>query len=591
MKLSDYIAAFLVNKGVKYVFSITGGASLHLIHSVEKNSKIKNVFPNHEQACAMAADGYSRVTGKIGVSIVTSGPGATNLLTGVCGAFYDSIPIFLITGQVATFRDKDRLNLNVRQFGFQETDVVSLFRPVTKYAVKINNAQDIRYELEKAYHIALEGRPGPVLIDIPDDLQRVEVFPDKLIGFKEEKKVYSVETEKLSLFKELLTNAQRPVLVLGWGIRLANAEDELRKFIRKYQIPFAPTWAVADIFPSSDVNYIGTFGTHGTRYANFAIQNSDLLISIGSKLDTKVTGSPATSFARAAKKIMIDIDPGEIAKFKKIGINIDLSVECDAKIFLSAINSKIKKININKDSLIEWKEKIKNWKDKYPICEDKYFLETDLNPYVFIKQLSDESKEGDIIFSDTGCSLAWLMQGFEFKNKQRVFHDWNNTAMGWAIPASVGASFGIPNKKIICIVGDGSLQMNIQELATIIRYKLPIKIFVVDNGGYGMIRQTQDQWLKSDYIGSTAEGGLALPDICKIGKAYGFKTTKISSNKGLKKKLVAVLDGIDPEICVLKISPMHKVVPQVKFGRPNEDLEPLLPRKEFMDNMIIPQFS
>jgi acetolactate synthase-1/2/3 large subunit len=586
MTLSAYVADFIAAKGVTHVFSIMGGASLHLIHSLERNEAITQIFLNHEQACAMAADGYSRATGRMGVAVSTSGPGATNLLTGVCGAYYDSVPLMLITGQVATFRDKKRLALDVRQFGFQETDVVQIFQHATKYAVKLEDAKDIRYEMEKAYHLAHAGRPGPVLIDIPDNLQRAEVTPAELVGYKPEREPPHIDGSDLLAVKDMLEQSRRPVLIIGWGVHLAAAEAALRAFVHRHHIPFAPTWAAADVLPSTHEDYIGTFGTHGTRYANFAVQNADLIISIGSKLDTKATGSPPSTFARNALKIMVDIDGGEIAKFKSLGIDITLGIKCDAKVFLEAVNRL--GIDIDPSRLADWKKAICGWKQKYPVVPGTVRLGVGIDPYLFMDKLSNALAEGDIVISDTGCALAWLMQGLSIKEGQRVFHDWNNTAMGWAVPASIGAALAMPGKRIVCVVGDGSMQMNIQDLATITKRNLLVKIFVIDNGGYAMIRQTQDQWMQSDYVGSTAEGGLALPDIARIGKAYGFDIIRLHCARNLTRSIRSTLKNATPALCVVSVPPLHKVIPQVKFGRPNEDPEPLLSRAEFLANMIVP---
>lgn len=583
MKLSDYVVEFLVSIGVKKVFAFTGGASVHLIDSLSKRKGIQYICNQHEQAGAMAADGYSRVTGNIGVALSTSGPGATNLLTGVCCAFYDSVPALFITGQVSTFRFGR--SLGVRQLGFQETEVVDIFSPITKYAVRIDDPRRIRFELEKANYIAREGRPGPVLVDIPDNLQRAEIEPSKLIAFVpppqkiEDEVLNSQINECLALIKA----AKRPVLVLGWGVRLAKAEKHLLQLVKKLQFPVLPTWAMVDFLPAQHPLLVGTFGTHGTRYGNFALQNSDLVLGIGARFDSKAA-SPMNTLARGAKKIVVDIDDNELKKFSSLGVQLDVAVHSDAQRFCGLLNNRLKH---RLSGFGDWVEKITSWKEKYPICPPEYFQEKEVNPYVFFKNLSWYASPGDYFVLDTGCTLAWMMQAFEPKKNQRVFHDFNNTAMGYALPASIGVALG-KGKKVICISGDGSMQMNIQELITVKKHRLPIKIFLLDNQGHGMIKQTQDQWLDSRYEGSSIDGGLAFPDFLKVAKAYGFKTTSISCSKNMKKAIVQVLDGDEPFFCLVKISPEHRVLPQVKYGRPIEDGEPLLERKEFLENMIIP---
>lgn len=585
MKLSDYVASFLANQGIRHVFAISGGASVHLIHSVADTPSITYVCPQHEQAGAMAADAYSRVTGNLGAAVTTSGPGATNLMTGVCCAYYDSVPVIYITGQVATFRMKR--DSGVRQIGFQETSTVDIYRPVTKYAALIDNPKRIRYELEKAIYLAKSGRPGPVLIDIPDDLQRGQINPDELEPFvpDPENKEPSQLNEQVDRCIQLFENARRPVLIFGWGVRLAKAEEEAKKLINALGFPVALTWGLMYMLPSDHPLVIGAFGTHGTRYGNFAVQNADLVFAVGARLDTRQAGTPFASFAREAKKIIVDIDYSELNKVKMLGGNADMLIHSDARELLQAINQRIGEIS--PPDVSDWKKRIKEWKAKYPICPPEYYQQQEVNPYVFVKALSKESAEGDVIVLDTGCALAWMMQAFEFKRNQKLYHDFNNTAMGYALPASIGACFALGKKPITCVAGDGSLQMNIQELATVMRHKLPIRIFLINNRGYSMIQQTQDQWLGSRYLASSVEGGLAFPDFVKVADAYGFKTVTIASNKELHTRMREVFASDGAVFCNVEISPEHRVIPQVKFGRPIEDAEPLLDRKEFLENMIV----
>lgn len=582
MKLSDYVAAFLARQGIRHVFAVSGGASLHLIHSVADADGVTYVCPMHEQAGAMAADGYARVTNGLGAAIATSGPGATNLITGVCSAYYDSVPVLFITGQVSTFRNKG--DTGVRQIGFQETDSTDMFRSVTKYATRVDRPERIRYELEKACHLARSGRPGPVLVDIPDNVQRAIIDPDALEGFgPPPAPVDDAELrEQVARCAELIHRAERPVLVLGWGVRLAGAGDLALAVAERLGLPIAPTWAVADVIPADHPLHIGTFGTHGTRFANFAVQNADLILSVGSRLDTKATGSPPATFARGAKRVVVDIDPCELGKFARYGLHIDLPIAADAGAFLTELAAAPPR-----PPSAEWLARIADWKQRYPVCADAYHDEPDVNPYVFVKALSRACAEGELIFLDTGCTLAWMMQAFDFKRGQRLYHDWNNTAMGWAVPASVGASLALDRRPVVCVTGDGSLQMNIQELATVIRHNLPIKIFLLNNHGHGMIQQTQEQWLGSRFHASSVEGGLADPDYLALARAYGFPVTNIARPAELADGIARVLAADGPQFCHVEVPAHHRVIPQVKFGRPNEDPEPLLPRDEFLGNMIV----
>jgi acetolactate synthase I/II/III large subunit len=585
LKLSDYVADFLSRQGIRHVFVISGGASLHLIDSISKHPAIDYVCPQHEQAGAMAADAYARITQNLGAAISTSGPGATNMLTGVCCAYYDSVPVLYITGQVTTFRLKR--NTGVRQLGFQETDVVDIFKPITKYAVRIEDPLMIRYELEKACYMARTGRPGPVLVDIPDDLQRQMINTGDLKEYQPEgiAKLNHDIYKQIKKSIHLIQHAKRPVIILGWGTRLSGAEMEAKDFIEKLGIPFAPTWAMLDFMPSSHPLFVGTFGSHGTRFGNFTVQNADLIISIGARLDTREAGSPVTTFAREAKKIVVDIDKSELSKFKMLGLKPDLLINDDAKHFLGLFNKEWNQET--KADIDDWFQTIQSWKERYPICSMEYYDEKETNPYVFVKALSHELSEGEIILIDTGCALAWMMQAFEPKKDQRLIHDFNNTAMGYALPGSIGASFAANKKRIICVTGDGSLQMNIQELATVIKHGLPIKIFLINNRGYNMIRQTQEQWLNGRYEASSVESGLAFPDFMKVAKAYGFKTNSIVNNQDVGRKIRRATQYQGPFFCNVHISQEHRVIPQVVFGRPNEDSEPFLNREEFLRNMIV----
>lgn len=589
IKLSDYVAEFISELNVSHVFVISGGASLHLIHSVAENKKLSFICTHHEQAAAMAADGYSRATGKIGVAIATSGPGATNLITGICCSYYDSVPLLLITGQVSTLRMTG--NTGVRQIGFQETPITKITKEITKYSVTINDPDNIRYELEKAYYIARSGRPGPVLIDIPDNIQRFFVDKKNLKCFIPEKlpvkKIFPDTKEVLIDLFKLINNSKRPIAIAGWGLHLSNTEKEFLYFVNQLNIPVAQTWGASDILDKKNPLYVGTFGTHGQRHANFAVQNADLIISLGSRLDTKATGSPINTFARDAKKIVIDIDPNELGKFKIFNLNIDILIQDNLNSFFSEVNPKLKDFVAGRNK--NWLKIINNWKIKF--TEISTLNRTSNNPYYVFKKISDLLKPNTNLYVDTGCSIAWAMQSMSFSEGQRIFHDFNNTAMGWALPAAIGGFFSNKGKEIVCIAGDGSLMMSMQELATILHHKIPLKLILINNSGYSMIQQTQDQWLSSKYIASSNEGGLSFPNYSNIAKAYNMQYFVLDENKNIDQILKAFINTKGSVFLNIKIPPEARVSPQVKFGRPNEDMEPLLTRDIFMKNMIVEPLS
>jgi len=585
MKLSDYVAQFLAQQGIKYVFTITGGAAVHLIDSIAKTPGISYICPQHEQAGAMAADAYARVTENIGVAISTSGPGATNMITGICCSYYDSVPTLYITGQVASFRLK--CDMGIRQNGFQETDIIDMVKPITKYAVQVSDAVNIRYELEKAVFIAKSGRPGPVLVDICDDIQRNDITPDDLRKFIPELAATNDEhlSDSIDACIKLLNESIRPLLILGWGVHLSHARKEAKQLADILKIPVTMTWGLKDLLPGDYPRLVSSFGTHGTRYGNFAVQNSDLILVIGSRLDTHLTGTPFSTFARDAKKIIVDIDMNELNKFSHCDVNIDIPINTDAKKFLQAILSQRKKITIQ--NISAWTNWLSQCQTRFPITNSQKMLQHGVDPYLFVETLAKESTEGDIFFIDSGCAVAWMLQAFKCKKDQRIFSAFNNTPMGYALPASIGACFALDKRPVICVTGDGGLQMNIQDLITIIRHNLPIKIFLLNNHGYSMVQQTQEQWLNSRYEATTIDGGLGFPDFIKVAKAYGFEVINIVENKKLSMAIKKSFNKKGPIFCNVEIPSEARVIPQVKFGRPIEDSEPFIERKEFLDNMIV----
>ncbi len=589
MKVSDYILDYLVSIRVHHVFLITGGAIAFVVDAFHKRRDISYVCMAHEQAAAMAADAYARMGPGIAATMVTSGPGATNLITGICCSWFDSIPTIHISGQVNTYEQKG--STKVRQVGFQETDIVEVVKPVTKFAAQLDKAENIRYLLEKATYIATSGRPGPVLVDIPMNFQRVEVDPEKLRGFTPPaEKQYSDHSislkNKVKKTVEYLQQAKRPVLLAGFGIRIAHAEKEMEELVNILQIPLLSTWSALDLFPFNHPLRVGEIGVYGNRGANFAVQNSDLLLSIGARLDTRTTGGKPETFAREAKKIIVDIDQAELSKRR--GLTPDLEINSDAKEFLTELLKQIKKSR--KLEVTEWKKQCAYWKKTYKTVQVDYFKEKNyVNPYVFSKVLSEELSQKATIIPDDGGHLTWTIQGFEIKKGQRLFSAFGNSPMGYAFPASIGASFALRKSEVICIDGDGSFQMNIQELQTLVHHKLPVKIFILDNHGYGIIKQFQQL-----YIGSRFEAtgkGYSCPDLLEVGKAYGIKTVTIKNHSELRTKIRKILQHKGPVLCDVILKDSQIIIPKLEFGKPIEDMSPLLPREEFMKQMIVKPYG
>ncbi|WP_448951172.1 thiamine pyrophosphate-binding protein [Labrys neptuniae] len=591
MKLSDYVARFLAERGIRHAFIVSGGASIHLLHSLAGRTDIEPICPHHEQAGAMAAEAYARVTGGLGCAIGTSGPGATNLITGIAGAWFDSVPTIFITGQVATYRMKG--DTGVRQMGFQETEILPMVDPITKYAASIRDPLDIAYALEKAVYLATSGRPGPVILDIPDDLQRQIIDLDALRHFDiAELAADTVEepsSEDIDTLLQLLREAERPVFVLGWGIRLAGAIKEALQAVRGFGVPVLPSWGAKDIVPENEPLLVGTFGTHGVRAGNFAMQNADLVIAIGARLSTHETGTPMTTWARGAKIFVVDIDPTELKKFSSFGKPLDHAVHADARVFLQALNQHL--ATWVPRPWADWRDRIRGWQDRYPVPRDEVRPAGTINPYAFVAALSEALSADEHIFIDTGCSVAWMMQGFPVRGAQRLYHDFNNTAMGWALPASIGGTLALNKKPVSCVTGDGSFMMNLQELATIQRHRLPIKIFVMNNAGYSMVQQTQEQWLGGDYVGTSYEGGLAFPNFIVLAEAFSIPWLVIEQNSDVENILNSAMAVEGPVLIDVRVPRTERVTPQAKFGYPIEDAEPLLPRDEFLSNMIVAPLS
>lgn len=588
MKASEYILNYLKKQGVNHAFLITGGSIVPMIDAFDNSKNLEYICTTNEQGAAIAAEAYSRVSENLGVAMSTSGPGATNLVTGIACAFFDSTPTLYITGQVNSYEStwKD----GPRQVGFQETNVVGMVKSFTKYASRVNDPEKIIYELEKSIYLAKSGRPGPVLLDLPFNTQIAEINEERLkhYSIKQPKVNYDLLDKKINQTIDLIENSKRPIIILGAGIKIGKAQKRTRDLIDKLGIPVVESWGAIDTLPYDHPLFVEGFGVAHNRAGNLAVQNSDLIISLGSRLDTRQTGGKRATFARGAKKVVLDIDPKEL--YKGRGMIIDIDINYDINDFLDNILEKTDNI-INPD-ISCWKNKIKDWKQRFPICLPEYFNQADkVNPYVFMDALSNESKEGDIIIADTGANLMWTMQGWKAKENQKIFSAFGHSPMGYSLPASIGASFALNKNPITCITGDGGIKMNINELETIARHNLPIKIFLINNHELGTIKQFQDTLFNSRYKASSIEGGLGNSDLLKVGEAYGLKTLQINNHKEMTEKIRKAFEYQGPVLCSVELKHGEKVIPKVEFGRPLEDPVPLLDRDEFNKIMIVPPFE
>ena len=593
MRLADYVIKFLEEKKIETVFTVSGGGSIFLCDALYKSKKLKYISCHHEQAVSFAAESYSRIKNKPGAAIITTGPGGTNCTTGVACCWIDSVPTMFISGQV--YLNQTIGNSGLRQVGVQEFDIVSMVKSSTKYAVIVKDPNLIKFHLEKAYYLSNVGRPGPVWIDVPANIQNAQINPKKLKSFKMVKnnnknKALDLKIKKIA---KLILNSNRPILHLGQGVKIAEAQNYLRKLLNKSKIPFALTWNASDLIETDHKYYIGRPGAFAERGTNFIIQNCDLYISVGTRLPFMVTGYNSKDFARKAKKVMVDIDKIEI---KNTNVNIDEKICCDAKYFFKILLKYLpKKINLSKKR-VAWQSYCTKIREKYPIVLEKFKKQKKtINSYVFIDKLSDLLKKDDVVVTDMGLSFVGTHQAFRVKKGQKLFTNSGHAPMGWGLPAAVGAYYASKRKRIICITGEGGLQMNIQEFATIMHNKIPIKTFIYNNGGYLTIKQTQQLGFSNRIMGSNSKTGLSFPNYQKVAESHKIKYIKVKNITDLNKNLKNILSGSYPVICELMIDHNQEQMPKAINKRlPDgrsvattfEDMYPFLSSDEIKENML-----
>ena len=591
IKVAKYVAEFLIHNGIKDCFMVTGGGAMHLDDALGHQEGLHCIFNHHEQACAIAAEGYTRMTGKIAAVCVTSGPGGTNAITGVVGGWLDSIPMFVISGQVkreTTIWSCPELGL--RQLGDQEFDIIHSVSNMTKYAVMLTNPEETAYHLEKALYLALHGRGGPIWIDIPLDVQGAVIDTEKLIHFNPEIEkpwnVPKVTDEVIDAILERISKAKAPLILAGTGIRLGNAEAELLKVIEKLQIPVVTAWNANDTVAFDNPYFSGMPGTVGTRPGNFAVQNCDLLLSLGCRLNIRMIGYNHYDFAKNAYKIIVDIDPRELIKPT---VRSDMPVNADVKDLLSAI---LEREYVPSPKHNRWVRWCRNLVETYPAALEAYHSDSDkrINPYIFIDMLFSQLREDDRIICGNGSACVITFQACKIKQGQRVFTNSGCAAMGYGFPAAVGVAVADNSRRTICIDGDGSFMMNIQELATVAHNRLDIKIILLNNNGYHSIRQTQTNLFKPPFIGIDAESGVGFPDFGKLAEAFGIPYFTLDSEKDCMDTLNRALNCEGPCICEVVVDSTQnfapksssKVLPDGRIVSPSlDDLAPFLERSEF----------
>lgn len=549
---------------------------MHLFDSVAKHSGVGVTFVAHEQSAAMAADGYYRVSGRLGACVVTSGPGVTNLLTGVCCSYYDSVPALMLTGQVATHRLKGARN--VRQVGFQETDALSIYSSVTKYAEQLRDSNQVARTLDRAYAEAEEGRPGPVLVDIPDDLQRSNVDPDIMPRYAATPKPVNegLPLQVAALLKEI-SSAKRPVFVLGGGCSTPRKVDELREFLSKVDIPLLQTWAGLDLVPHDWKHRIGTFGVYGSRLGNFVVQHADLVVCLGTRLSQNLTGGVLNTFASGARIVMVDADLGELDKFDGYGIEIARRVHCLMADFLR--EAMIALQGFQPPFIGPWLATIDRWRNELPvdIPEEPADSAGYVDAHHFVHKLSTVLADDEIVFIDTGGNLTWTCNNLRVKPLQRVISAWNFTPMGYAVPAAIGGAVAAPGRPVTCIIGDGGLQLCLGELATVVRHQLPLKIILFNNHAHGIQKQTLETWLGANYAGVDSDSGLGLSNFPEVAKAMGLAVITISKSSEVTQMLGKAYAMSGPVFCNIEINPAQKLYPVLKAGAELDNQMPLMP--------------
>lgn len=589
MKVSDYVMQFIAGLGIDKIFFVSGGGAMHLNNSLGINEKLQGVCMLHEQGAAIAAEAYARVRDGYGVCLVTSGPGATNTLTALAGAYIDSIPVIFISGQAK--RADLRGDSGVRQFGIQEVDIISMASPYSKYAVQITEPENIRQELEKAATIALEGRPGPVWIDIPLDIQASQVNVHCLQGY--EKKTIPLKPSSEDIYETIkrFNDAERPVVMLGHGIRLSHSVELARKLYNTLGVPVLTSWNGADLIEDNHPLFYGRPGSVGHRSANFIQQKADFVLTLGTRLCLLNTGYNFEGFLSNAYHVMVDIDDAEL---NKKSLHPQLKVQCDVGEFISELLSRKNELNLGERT--KWLDVCNRIESKYPTrISEQEPRPGFVSNYDLIAEISSQMSSDDIYqFTSSGTTVDIGMKMFKVKWGQRAFLNKGMAAMGYDIPASIGSCIGSNERRVICVTGDGSAAMNLQELEVIKRLHLPIKIFISDNSGYSMIYTSQYNNFDQNLTGCTKESGLTLPDFGRIADAFGIKVLRLDRQDDLHSTVNEALTTEGPVICVVKTDITQKILPrQANYMKddgqmasyPIEDMAPLLNRDEYSSIM------
>jgi acetolactate synthase-1/2/3 large subunit len=600
MRVADYVARALADRGVRCVFLVTGGGSMFLNNAFGSEKRIQVICNHHEQASAMAAEGYARVTGTVGVINVTSGPGGLNALNGVFGAWTDSLPLLVISGQVKRETCMAHYGLQqLRQLGDQEADIIRTVSHFTKYAVLVTDPKTVRYHLERAFYLASHGRPGPCWIDIPLDVQSSQIDPDSLLGYDPAENEMVWDRTRLAdqcrQIAERLRTAERPVFLVGTGLRLAGAVETFHRVVKRLGIPVTTAFGAHDLLASDDAHCCGRPGSLGDRPGNFTVQNADLLLVVGSRLNVRQVSYNWKTFARHAYKVQVDIDAAEL---DKPTAKINLPVHCDARLFLEELERQLDVVGYQKAQHAGWLDWCRQRVARYPAVTTRQRQGTRINPYHFLDVLYRRLADDDVIVCGDGSACVITFHVAHVKNGQRLFCNSGCASMGYDLPAAVGAAVARGGKRVICLAGDGSIQMNIQELQTVAHHRLPIKIFVLNNAGYLSIRQSQNNFFKQ-LVGEGPRSGVSFPDMVKVANAYGIPALRLERpdfGVGLDRALArngpflteVVLDPEQPFEPKLAAKPLSN---GTIVSPPLEDMAPFLDKDELRSNLLVPEVT
>jgi acetolactate synthase I/II/III large subunit len=592
VKTSDYIAQFLSQRKAKHIFAISGAGNVHLLNSIAHHPELIYVCPHHEQAGVMASLAYHRISGRPGIMITTSGAGASNAITGALDAWADSIPCVIISGQERS--SYARADNPLRMWGVQGMNISAMVKGITKYSAIVNDPYSVRYHLEKAFHLSSSGRPGPVWLDIPADVQAAPIDPERMVSYLPETPPEPDVSQPVTQILDWLAQSQRPVFLIGHGVRLAGAADLVPALMQQFSVPFLTAWNGADLISTRHPRHYGHAGNYGQRCANFVVQNCDFLVTIGTRLAIPQIGYEFAEFARTARKVIVDIDPTELTKFGHPAET--LLIQADARHFITTLLVAARGRKFAAPAA--WLNQCNTWRERYPLVDPSMHVTKPgtVNSYDFIYRLSQQFAPNEIVVTDMGTALTCTHQAIVLDHQQRLVTSTGLGEMGFGLPGAIGACLASERQRIVFITGDGSIMLNLQEFQTVAHHRLPIKMFLYTNDGYLTIRHTEQSLFGPHFSATGAENGVSCPDFIRLAEVFGFSTFHISGSEDIEAVAQQVLETEGLVLCIVSMDPMQPLVPKLSFAQqadgtlvspPIEDLYPFLSRDELREQMLV----